>query len=1247
MAHRWLAAVCAGLVVASLSAQGPPPQPSGTGLIVGQVVDALSGRGVPDVAVTLVQPGYVRPGGAMTSPRPLLSDAQGHFVFRDLPAASFQITARRSGYVESMYGALSPDGEGKIIALAEGGRVSDIKVTLWKQATIAGTVLDDAGDPIIGLQVRAYKRNLIAGRWKFGEYYSNQRYGAKTDDRGVYRLIDVEPGDYVVCVPLTTAVAPASAVAELEALFADPSARAEYTAANQSFDIGIFSPSRLPHNGTGGVGTIAVGDTLQTLIAGLAPTTPANGPWLMYQTQFYPGTTMSGSALAINVKAAQEVNGIDFSMKPVRAWRISGTVTGLTTGSVALRLVQTDSDSMFDPTEVAATLSGADGAFSFIGVPTGQYVIKVVRVPRLPDVMTQVGQTTRIEQAAGVSAEPTLWASVPVSVSGGDVTGVGVALQTGARATGRLVFDGARAKPTAAQLSGGEVTIEAATGERPLIYRSDRVRLGGETFQTAELTPGRYLIRATVPAGWTMKSVVADGRDVADTPLVVDSRGIPPIVVTFTDRTLGSLTGRVVGAPATGTTFVCVFPAEQSAWVDYGGSPRRLRRVQPNQNGQYRVADLPAGEYFAVAVADDRVADWRDPKHLEALSRIATRLTLADEEARTLDVSVQRTPASPLAMNLDVDGLEPFVADLPDEQTAQTPPRASPRVTPQPTGGGSISGVVTTGGPNPSPIRRVIVTLNSTDPKVGRTTVTDEAGRFTFASLPSARYLLAASKEGYLYGRYGATAPGRPGTPIVLADREQSSVTVTLTKGAVITGTIRDDYGEPVRDVSVSVSELQFVNGERRLNAVDFGQRTDDRGQYRVFGLPPGEYYVAINRANIGFYVSLKQTTADEYAAAERLIRGISAPAASTGPAPQSDRGYAPVFYPGTSSFAQAEAVSVAAGEEKGGIDILLRLVPLAHLAGRVLGPDGQSPAMVQARLVPPIAVPGWNFNLEAGTIFPVTDGVIRINSIPPGEYTLHVGGSTVAPPPMSASGGGFGVASAANGTLGLPMWASVPVTIDGRDIDGLTVQLQLGKTISGRVVYEGTTPPPASMVVYLNGPSMNGATLSRSGTASPAFTINGIIPAAYRVTTSYRTWMIKSAVINGRDAADLPVDINSDASDVVVTLTDKLTELSGVLQTPAGAPATNYFVIVFAKDQAYWFSGSRRIVSLRPGTDGRFVTPPASPLPPGDYLVAAVTDVRSGEWFEPAFLKTLVSSAVPVSLAEGERKKLEPLQIK
>jgi uncharacterized protein (DUF2141 family) len=1267
MFYRTLAvAWAAGFAVAAVSAQSAPPQPpAGTGVIVGQVVDAATGRGVSDVSVTPVLSKDVTPGGNANA-RAILTDADGRFVLDGLPAGSYQLFARRTGYVDDFYGASVSGGEGKPIVLDEGGRFVDATIRLWKLAVIAGRVVDEAGEPVIGLQIRALRRTLVAGRWKFGEYYSEQKYASRTDDRGIYRIASLQPGAYIVSVPLTSAVAPASAIAAFEALRNDPASRAAYVAAAES-----FSGSGAPMSGDGFSRTFAVGDLLLSLAApGLAPVARGDGPVLMYETQFYPNVTTASAAQAIRVQAGEERGGIDFAMKPIRTRRVSGTVTGPggPAAGLVLRLGQND-DSVLHDTEVATTISGPNGAFTFLGVPPGQYTVRVLRVGRPPQMTTTVGSVIRSEQGIGSSPDPTLWANVPVSVGDADVTDVGVTLNTGVRTSGRIVFAGT-AKPTTAQLASLEIAFELADGRRPSRFGDDRLRPAGETFVTPELAPGKYLIRTSSLPSWRMKSAVAGERDISDVPLVVDGREIPPITITFTDRPSASLSGtvRASGSPAA-DAMVLVFPIERDAWLDYGNTPRRLRRARVTHTGAYAITDVPRGDYHVAALADDRSEDWRDPKHLDAVARVATRVTIADDESKTLDLSVQRvqliaaasrriaavTPAEANAQRpvheTPAGSSGPFAGDA---EQSQQPGRDSTPAVPQPAGTGAITGVVVSDDAAASPVRRVVVTINCTEPRVGRTGVTDDAGRFAFLGLPAGRYSVAATKPGYIAARYGATKAGRAGTPITLAADGRSAITVKIMRGAVITGVIRDARGEPFHGVRVSASQYQFSSGERRLaqsgSSVD---PTDDRGQYRIFGLEPGEYFVHADRANVGrVYRNLRQTTAGDIAAAQRDVRAtatrpaVSSPAAVAEPL-HPDVGYAPVFYPGTPMLSQAAAVTVAAGEERTGVDIAIKLVALARVRARVVGPDGQPPALVQARLVAVTPLPGFSVvGLDAGLLFPVTDGNVQIVGIPPGEYVLHVGGSTVPPPPP-ASRGGFSVNP--NTTLNLPMWATVPLTIDGQNVDQLDVRLEQGKQMKGRVVFEGTTPAPtgAPVQIFLRGPQFGGVMLSKSGPASPEFSFDGVVPAPYRVSTAaVRGWMLKSAIVNGRDASDLPVEINADVTEAVITLTDKLTELSGVLQTPAGAPAPDYFVIVFPKDSAYWLNGSRRIVSLRPATDGRFATTAANPLPPGDYLIAAVTDVNNGEWFDPAFLNGLTAAAIPVTIREGEKKR-QDIQIR
>jgi hypothetical protein len=230
-------------------------------------------------------------------------------------------------------------------------------------------------------------------------------------------------------------------------------------------------------------------------------------------------------------------------------------------------------------------------------------------------------------------------------------------------------------------------------------------------------------------------------------------------------------------------------------------------------------------------------------------------------------------------------------------------------------------------------------------------------------------------------------------------------------------------------------------------------------------------------------------------------------------------------------------------------------------------------------------------------------------------------------------------------------MYSQTPVVIDGKDIQ-VDVQLSNAITLTGKIVFENTgiaatTPPLAGTRAALYGPKHGGLelrTLFNPADEAGLIKFENLIPAAYRVqTTAPRGWMLKSATINGVDASDIPVDVTGAGGDVVVTFTDRVTELSGNLQSASGSPAPGYTVIVFAADKKFWRNGSRRIVTVRPSTDGRFAS---TGLPPGDYRIAAVTDVKQGEWFDPAFLEQLVPASVAVTIADGQ-KVVQNIQIR
>jgi hypothetical protein len=464
------------------------------------------------------------------------------------------------------------------------------------------------------------------------------------------------------------------------------------------------------------------------------------------------------------------------------------------------------------------------------------------------------------------------------------------------------------------------------------------------------------------------------------------------------------------------------------------------------------------------------------------------------------------------------------------------------------------------------------------------------------------------------------------------------------------------------------------VNGERRINYTTFeAASTDDRGVYRVFGLPPGDYLV-LARASGGGAAEMRRVTDDEVQWAQRATAASSgAPGTAsvqvrpTAPAPGPRLGYAPVYYPGTTRTAEAGVVTLTPGQERSGRDFALAFVPLASVTGRFVDPGGQAPVSASLTLVPAEADLANLFGLMPGaaSVRTAPDGSFTVDAVPPGRYTLsaraNAAGDGAPAAPAPASGLIASASALFGGAPAATLWGAEAVDVNGQDLAGVVIRLRPGMAISGRVVFDGaaSSPPPDAtrtrilllpatsgsspmeMVGSLLGGGMAGVAVNADGT----FATKNLLPNRYRITVAgppipgasgvTRVWNLKSAVLNGHDVADLPVEVRPDenVSGLVVTMTDRATELSGTILDQAGRPVTNFPVVVFATDRAYWALGSRRVQQGRPTTDGKFTF---TTLPPGDYNLCLATDVDPSSLYDPAFLDQLVPGAVHVSIVEG-----------
>jgi len=564
------------------------------------------------------------------------------------------------------------------------------------------------------------------------------------------------------------------------------------------------------------------------------------------------------------------------------------------------------------------------------------------------------------------------------------------------------------------------------------------------------------------------------------------------------------------------------------------------------------------------------------------------------------------------------------------------------------TGTAVISGVVVTDSSSPEPLRRAAVRLAGAAGTSTRLIGTDDNGRFAFTALPAGSYTLSAARAGYVTTFHGSSRPGRgPGVPVAVADGARVDVTMRILRGAVITGTMSDVRGNPMPDIAIHAVELGPGGAATPARAM-----TDHLGVYRIFGLPPGDYLVAAiprlgpvggSMAITGDVVSVTD------AEAQWARAGGGAGSVATRPAAGRPVAYAPVFYPGTADAAGAAIVKVNPGEERAGANMIVRIVPVATIAGAIIDADGQPVTAATISLFPrrrdrpapsDLLVSSGALVLPRGT---ATAAGFSVVGVSPGDYTL-----------VARSGSGQRGAAAAPPSAAGPLWSVMDLTMDGNDRRDVMLRLLPGLRITGSVAFERSTLPPPQDLSALEvtlvaaGSYLGPASTPRAVVdTSTALRFNSIPPGTYllratppRSAPGGASWTLKSAMLGNRDLADVAIEVapgGADLDELVVTFTDRASEISGRLVDSTDRPVTRYSIVVFTTERGLWRPNARRVRSARPATDGSFTV---SGLPAGSYAIAGVEDLDSADLSDPEFLSQLLAWAFKLTLVDGERKR-------
>ena len=515
------------------------------------------------------------------------------------------------------------------------------------------------------------------------------------------------------------------------------------------------------------------------------------------------------------------------------------------------------------------------------------------------------------------------------------------------------------------------------------------------------------------------------------------------------------------------------------------------------------------------------------------------------------------------------------------------------------------------GGDTGMPLRRAIVRLAGQEFREGRVASTDEDGRWELKDLPAGRYTLSASKGGYVQLQYGQRRPFEQGRPIELGDGQTlDHVNFNLPRGSVIAGRIVDEFGEPVAEAMVTAMRYRYVSGRRRMVPAGRFAQTDDGGHFRIYGLPPGDYYLS---------ATLRQGP----------MMGFESDSVAT---------YAPTYYPGTASAQQAERVSVGLGAEMSGVTFSLLPVRTVKVTGTAVDSTGRPMAGAFVMLREDVRMGEGNFMtmMMGGGNRVRDDGTFVIANVAPGDYVVEAR-------PMMMGPGRRGEDD--------PEVAFTTLSVGGEDVSGVSLIGTKGTPIRGRVTLQpagavsGVKPSEISVsamaqdadapMMFLGGEARDGVdedwSFAVRAVQSPVLLRTFRLPAGYT---------LKAVLAGGHDVTDrgLAFKPGEPVNGVEIVISASSSSVSGSVTDDNGGAVPDYAVVIYSEDREHWGFMSRHIKLARPDQQGAYQV---KDLPGGRYLAAAVEAMETGEESDPAMLERLRPLATAFSLADGEQRAL------
>lgn len=494
-----------------------------------------------------------------------------------------------------------------------------------------------------------------------------------------------------------------------------------------------------------------------------------------------------------------------------------------------------------------------------------------------------------------------------------------------------------------------------------------------------------------------------------------------------------------------------------------------------------------------------------------------------------------------------------------------------------------------------------------------RAVETDAAGRFTARDLVAGSYRIYVERDGFLRGEHGSRFSGSAGTPVSVVDAQVAApVVITLTPTGAIAGRVTDGArAAPL--VWVRALKVEFFDGRRSFRISTWAQ-TDDLGQFRLFGLAPGMYYVSAILPSNPALDGAKLITPAIPTRANGNVYSTSAPATAENLDPRVfDTLAAPaVYHPGTTDIERAVAVEVRPGDSVAGLSLALAHVEPRRIRGRVTAPDAAALASLRITIMPVLSA--------TDTPIPppvIANGTFEIARVPPGRYVLG------AWSPAANTSRFFGTTT---------------VDVSGADAGDVTIAMNANVTVTGTLTLDGRAPAAAdgTLLVQLQSvspgtPGQGAQRVQPDGT----FTIANVYPGRYRfrVLQTGRSPWVKSARWGSDDVVTAPVTIDGEPAGrtLVIDIGTKTAAIDVTVLDAQRRPASG--VLVVAVPDAARRGRTANYKSASTDAQGRVQI---SDLAPGEYRIFATTDIALSDWQDPDVLRRFETRGELVRLAEA-----------